>query len=420
MTRTLSVWWEEAIVGTLQVNQHGEMRFAYSSEWLADASRSAISLSLPKQLKPFTQRQCRPFFAGLLPEESQRDAIAAALGISERNDFGFLEALGGDVAGALSLWPEGEAPPMPDPSGVPRPLTDDELVELLDTLPTRPLLAGREGLRLSLAGAQSKLPVVLVEGRVALPAPGQPTTHILKPPIARFPNTTENEALVMTLATAVGLPVAPVQARIVAGRPYLLVTRYDRRFDESGKVHRLHQEDFCQALGIPPERKYATEGGPTFTISFDLLRRATTVPAVAVLALLDAALFNVIVGNADAHGKNFSLLHQTGGVTLAPFYDLLSTAAYPELSPNLAMKVAKRVTLEEIGPVTWPAFAEEIGLAASFVRRRVNELAGAVIAQVPSVLDNPGLAGLDAGALREHSTHIVSRAERVVRTSTKP
>jgi serine/threonine-protein kinase HipA len=222
----------------------------------------------------------------------------------------------------------------------------------------------------------------------------------------------------MSLAAAVGLPVAPVQARTVAGRPYLLVTRYDRRFDESGQVRRLHQEDFCQALGIPPERKYAAEGGPTFKTGFDLLRRATTVPAVAVLALLDAAIFNLIVGNADAHGKNFSLLYRAGGVTLAPFYDLLSTVAYPDLSPKLAMKIAKRTPLEQVGPATWSAFAEDTGLAAPFVRRRVKELAAAVVAQVPSIPGGPGLAGLDEAALTEHSALIVSRAERVARTST--
>ncbi|MPZ19803.1 MAG: type II toxin-antitoxin system HipA family toxin [Luteitalea sp.] len=416
----LSVWWEGAVVGTLQVNQHGEMRFAYAADWLADSSRPAISFSLPKRPEPFKQRQCRPFFAGLLPEESQRDVIAGALGISKRNDFAFLEALGGDVAGALSLWPEGDTPPVADPGGAPQPLSDDEFGQLLDTLPTRPLLAGREGLRLSLAGAQSKLPVVLVDGRVALPAPGQPTTHILKPSIARFPHTTENEALVMTLAAAIGLPVAPVAARTVAGHPYLLITRYDRRVDESGQAHRLHQEDFCQALGIPPEHKYASEGGPTFKTSFDLLRRATTIPAVAVLAFLDAAILNLIVGNADAHGKNFSLLYQQGGVSLTPLYDLLLTVAYPDLSSKLAMKIGKRATLEEIGPATWPAFAEDIGLAGPFVRRRVTELAEAAIAQAPSIPESPALAGLDVDALATYSSLIVSRAERVARTGVAP
>lgn len=416
MTRTLSVWWDGSIVGALQVNEHGEMRFAYSPEWLGDPTRPAISFSLPKRAEPFRQRECRPFFAGLLPEESQRDAIAGALGISKRNDFAFLEALGGDVAGALSLWPEGEAPPVVDPGGEARALTDAELVGILDTLPTRPLLAGRDGLRLSLAGAQSKLPVVLVGGRVALPAPGQPTTHILKPPIARFPHTTENEALVMTLAAAIGLPVAPVAARRVAGRPYLLIARYDRSFDESDRARRLHQEDFCQALGIPPERKYAAEGGPAFKACFDLVRRATTVPAVAVLALLDAAIFNLIVGNADAHGKNFSLLYQAGGVTLAPFYDLLATVAYPDLSAKLAMRIAKRATLEEISSTTWPEFAADVGLGAPFVRRRVVELAEAVIAQARGVAERPALIGLDRNALTNYSTLLVSRAESVART----
>jgi serine/threonine-protein kinase HipA len=207
------------------------------------------------------------------------------------------------------------------------------------------------------------------------------------------------------LAAAVGLPVAPVTARSVKGRPYLLVTRYDRRFDANGQAHRLHQEDFCQALGIVPERKYAAEGGPTFKAGFDLLRRATTVPAVAVLAFLDAAIFNLIVGNADAHGKNFSLLYHTSGVSLAPFYDLLSTVAYTDLSPNLAMKIAKRATIEEIGPSTWTAFADDIGLAGSFIRRRVRELS-----------DSAALAELDASALRNYAALIASRAERLIGT----
>ena len=416
MKRMLSVWWDGTAVGALQVNQHGEMRFAYSPEWLADSSRPAISFSLPKGPQSFTQRQCRPFFAGLLPEDSQRDAIAGALGISKRNDFAFLEALGGDVAGALSLWPEGAVPPVFDPGGNPHPLSDDELVGLLDTLPTRPLLAGNEGLRLSLAGAQTKLPVVLVDERIALPAPGQPTTHILKPPIARFLHTTENEALVMTLAAAIGLSVAQVAARTVADRAFLLITRYDRHFDENGHAYRLHQEDFCQALGIPPERRYASEDGPTFRTSFELLRRATTIPAVAVLALLDAAIFNLIVGNADAHGKNFSLLYQAGSVTLAPLYDLVSTVAYPELSSTLAMKIAKRATLQEVGPSTWAAFADEIGLAKPFVRRRAVELAEAVVAQGHLVREHPTLAGLNPDALASYSSLIVSRAEEVART----
>ena len=416
MNRALTVWWDRAVAGTLQMNRHGEMRFTYATGWLADASRPAISLSLPKQDRTFTQRQSRPFFAGLLPEAAQRDLIAGALGLSTGNEFGLLDALGGDVAGALSLWPEGEVPPLPDSTATPQPLNQDELLDLLETLPRRPLLAGREGLRLSLAGAQAKVPVVLADGQVALPAPGQPTTHILKPEIARFPHTTENEALVMTLGAAVGLPVARVEVRAVKGLTYLLVARYDRAFDENGRVHRLHQEDFCQALGIPPERKYAADGGPTFKSGFDLIRQATARPAVAVLAFLDAAIFNLIVGNADGHGKNFSLLYAADGVTLAPFYDLLSTVAYPDLSPKLAMKLARQATLDEIRPATWPAFADDIGVPAVFVRRRVRELSDAVSSQVLSLPDTAALAELDRSELARFAALIASRAGRLART----
>lgn len=373
-------------------------------------------MSLPRKAEAFTRRECRPFFGGLLPEEGQLEAVARTLGISKGNDFKLLEALGGDVAGALTLWPEGERPPAPGATAQPHPLDDERVAELLDTLPKRPLLAGQEGFRLSLAGAQSKLPVILVGGQIALPAPGQPTTHILKPPVTRFPATTENEALMMRLAAALDLPVAPVQPGTVAGRPYLLITRYDRRFEESGGVRRLHQEDFCQALGIPPERKYQAEGGPTFRHSFDLLRRAATRPAVEVLKLLDAAVFNVIIGNADAHGKNFSLLYQNTDVTLAPLYDLLCTVAYPDLSPHFAMKVATCAALEEIDNRTWSAFANDAGIAAPYVRQRVKALAASTKHIVAGVAERLGEAGLDREALTNLASLVASRAAHVSRT----
>ena len=261
-------------------------------------------------------------------------------------------------------------------------LNDDRLVALLDRLPVRPMLAGEGGLRLSLAGAQSKLPVLLIDGQIALPAPGQPTSHILKPPIARFEGTTENEYFCMTLAAAIGLDVAPVEMRTVSGRPFLLITRYDRTQNTNGQLIRLHQEDFAQALGIPSQRKYASEGGPTFKDSFALLRRALSRPARDILKLLDAAIFNLIIGNADAHSKNFSLLHTGGGVALAPLYDLLSTVVYPDLSAKLAMKIARQATLEEILPRHWDAFADDVDLAAPYIHRRVKQLCDGVLAQI--------------------------------------
>lgn len=374
MTKRLTVWWDGANVGALSVDRHGEMRFSYADDWLGDQTKPALSFSLPKREEPFSRRECRPFFEGLLPEAAQRDAVAKALGVSAANEFKLLETLGGDVAGALTIWPEGEPPPTAPQDVEPRVLSERDLSDLLDTLPVRPFLAGDAGLRLSLAGAQSKIPVVLADSEVALPAIGQPTTHILKPPIERFSGTTENEAFCMRLAAQLGLSVAPVEIRTVGNRGFLLVERYDRARDANGRVIRLHQEDFCQALGLSSDRKYAVEGGPTFKNCFALLRRAATRPAVEVLKLLDAAIFNLIIGNADAHGKNFSLLHRNGGIELAPLYDLLNTVAYPDLSPKMAMKYAKRSTLEELRPTDWDKFADDIGMAAPFVRRRASDL----------------------------------------------
>ncbi|MGE3832139.1 MAG: type II toxin-antitoxin system HipA family toxin, partial [Parvibaculaceae bacterium] len=345
MTRTLDVWWDARRVGQLTQDRHGELGFAYVPEWLADDDAPPLSASLPKRTEPFSRRECRPFFGGLLPEEGQREAAAQALGVSRANDFALLDRLGGDVAGALQLLPPGEAPPAHARDPRPAPLDEDGLLRVLDALPVRPLLAGEEGLRLSLAGAQSKVPVVLIGGAVALPAPGQPTTHILKPPISRFEATTENEAFAMLLAAAIGLEVAPAEPRVVRDRTFLLVQRYDRAIRDDGLVHRIHQEDFCQALGVPPETKYASEGGPTFKDCFELLRRVAARPAVDVLKLLDAVIFNVIAGNADAHGKNFSILYGDDGPRLAPLYDLLATIAYPDLSQKFAMKIGKRATL---------------------------------------------------------------------------
>jgi serine/threonine-protein kinase HipA len=412
MTRTLEIWWDGRLVGQLTQDKHGELGFAYAPAWLDDEQSKPLSASLPKRAEPFTRRECRPFFGGLLPEESQRDAVAQALGVSRANDFALLDRLGGDVAGALQLLPPGEGPATLAPDQQPIPLDNAGLIRVLDALPVRPLLAGEEGLRLSLAGAQSKVPVVLVDSAVALPAPGQPTTHILKPPISRFAATTENEAFVMRLAAAIGLDVAPAEPRTVQDRTFLLVQRYDRVIGDDGLVRRIHQEDFCQALGVPPETKYASEGGPTFKDCFALLRSVAARPAVDVLKLLDAVIFNVIAGNADAHGKNFSILYGAEGPRLAPLYDLLATVAYPDLSPKFAMKVGKRGTLAELDAKGWAAFAADAGLGLPLIRRRVGEISKGVLQKAASVAAELSRPGLDSMAVERLAEMIRERAER--------
>ena len=414
MTSALTVWWDDEIVGSLSVDRHGDASFSYAEEWLSKPSARAISVSLPLRREAYLRRESRPFFEGLLPEESQRVAIAGALGLSTENEFRLLEALGGEVAGALSLWPEGQTPPARrGGKAAIKPLDDDALVDVLDRLPARPMLAGQEGLRLSLAGAQAKLPVVVIDGDIALPAPGQPTTHILKPPIDRFEGTTENEAFAMRLARQIGLSVADVEYRAVKDRAFLLVERYDRVADENGGIRRLHQEDFCQALGFPSARKYAADGGPIFRDCFELVRASTTRPAREVLKLFDGAIFNLIIGNADAHGKNYSLIYMDAGIEMAPLYDLLSTVAYPDLSPKLAMKVAKRATLEELRAGDWKKFADETGLTEPFVKRRSRELATSIQETVKSVSDQFTLSEEGKRLMQIFADMIVNRANIV-------
>ena len=396
---TLVVWWDERQAGELSIDKGGAMHFVYAADWLADETAPALSYAMPKQQEPFKDHACKAVFGGLLPEESQRTAIARALGVSPDNPFRLLEALGGDVAGALAFLPKDEEPIQERSEAAPEPLRENELAALLDRLPAVPMLVGEGGARLSLAGAQSKLPVVVTaDGGLAIPRPGEPSTHLIKPEPDRFAGLAANEAFCLALARAVGIDAAKAEWREVAGKPLLLVERYDRMSVE-GKTKRLHQEDFAQALGVPSNRKYAAEGGPTFRDSFALLRSAATRPAREVLKLADAAIFNLIIGNADAHAKNYSLLRRENGeVVLAPLYDLVATHMWKELSPKLAMRFGRAGTLEEFDWESTARFADEAGLGAPYIRRRVSDLAEAVTEEIEKGVQVPGNPPEDAVA----------------------
>ncbi|MBB4273335.1 hypothetical protein GGE12_001089 [Rhizobium mongolense] len=180
--------------------------------------------------------------------------------------------------------------------------------------------------------------------------------------------------------------------------------------DNLGIMRRIHQEDFCQALGVPPESKYASEGGPTFKDCFELLRRVSARPATDIAKLLDAAIFNLIVGNADAHGKNYSILYDDQGPRIAPLYD--STVLYPDLSSKMAMRIGKRATIAEIDAEGWQVFAKDVGVGLALVRRRVAELSGAIMQESgESGIMSVGVLG-DQGAL-EVSRIVNNRAKLV-------
>jgi serine/threonine-protein kinase HipA len=275
-------------------------------------------------------------------------------------------------------------------------------------------LAGEKGIRLSLAGAQDKVAVRIEGDEISLPLGGAPSTHILKPGTEHFAGVVFNEALTMNLATAIGMPAAKVETRTVEDVEYLLVERYDRTHRETGGatvLERLHQEDFCQAQDIVSEMKYQKEGGPSLKQCFRLLREVSNAPVIDLARLLDAVILNDLVGNNDAHGKNFSLLYHGVGtanleIRLAPLYDIVSTIYFPELSKDMAMKIGSQYSSERVMPGDFEKLAEEAGLAKPIVRRRVPELAEAILA----VLDSMGIAHPVAGGV---AALIRKRCERV-------
>lgn len=384
--------------GRLIRKDNGNVQFRYDDDY----DGQPLSQSMPVQTEAHAHATCRAVFGGLLPEGDGREALARALGVSPGNDYGLLAEVGGDCAGAITLLEPG-ADMDAEPST--RPLDDGELDAILRALPQRPLgAAPAEGVRLSLAGAQPKLPVVIGDGRVALPLnAATPTTHILKPEPARYPGLVDNEAFCMRLARAAMLPAAHVEkAETVSGLPYLVVERYDRDLT-SDPIRRLHQEDVCQALGIAADRKYQGEGGPGVRETVELLRRATGVPAQELPRFWEALVFNWLIGNCDAHGKNFSLLYDGGAPTLAPLYDLVSTAVYEDLTTRLAMRIDGATQIEQVGMDAWVRLAADVGVSERFARRTTMAVVERVQAAQPDVVDE----------LTETSAAIASRISSI-------
>ena len=378
MPRQLEVWLFGTHIGTLaQID--GRLAFSYAADWLGSPQAIPLSQSLPLQAAPFDDRATRPFFAGLLPEGDKRKGVAQALHVSRQNDFALLDGIGGECAGAVTLLEPGQTPQAKDAPDTVRWLDAADLVRIIDDMPRRPMLAGDPDLRLSLAGVQDKLPVVAEGGRIGLPLFGTPSTHILKLAIPGIEASVLNEGFCMALAAALRLDVAPAGVhRAAAGadaRPYLLVARYDRQRTASGQHQRLHQEDFCQALGVPPETKYQNEGGPDLAQAFALLRQATRPSAPNILKLFDFVVFNALIGNHDAHAKNFSLLTTPHGVVLAPLYDALATAVYPQLTDKMAMKIGGKYRFTEVQARHWERFAHDAGLSPAQVRKRILNIA---------------------------------------------
>jgi serine/threonine-protein kinase HipA len=423
MADELDVWLFAHRVGTLALVD-GQLSFCYASGWLTQADPVALSASLPLQAQPFDDRKSRPFFAGLLPEGRMRRLIAQQFQVSGQNDFALLDHIGGECAGAVTFLKPGQALPVPTRRDDVQWLSDEEVVAILDELPRRPMLAGKDGLRLSLAGAQDKLPVVFDGARpncqIGLPLNGTPSSHILKPAIHAIEDSVLNEGFCMALAQAMQLKPAQSIVHQVLDRSFLLVERYDRLLDAQGQRQRLHQEDFCQALGVVPEMKYQNEGGPGLAQCFDLVRSATRPSAPQILRLLDNVIFNVLIGNHDAHAKNFSLLYSGKSPVLAPCYDTLSMAVYPTLTQKMAMKIGSKYKFSEVQARHWEQFAEGVGFTKAQAKRRILELATLLPATARKLQSDPGYGFAGNAVVEQINTLIEQRCALTIRRLTDP
>jgi len=398
---TIPVWYEDRCVATIE---DGPV-FRYDPAWLAAKDGFPASATMPLQAADIPGETLLPWLQNLLPESGPLHTMGRTLGVARGDILGMLARIGRDTAGALTIGPPapGEAPGY-------REVPDDAALErIIEELPAKPFLAGDEGVSMSLAGAQDKLPVALRDGRIAIPVHGAASTHILKPDNPRLWGSVQNEALCLTLARICGLTAAEATTGVAGARSYLLVSRYDRVQTGSG-WRRLHQEDFCQALGRPPTEKYqhnqTGHPGPSLADFFGLTRGRMT--GADTLRLLDAVIFNIVTGNVDSHAKNYSMLISPGGFRFAPLYDLMCGAAWESITLNHAQSVGGQRRGMHIQRRHWLRMAEECGLNGTATVRRVIRMADLVFTRLDQAIE--AVRALPAGG-----HHILDMARDEIR-----
>jgi len=417
--RKLDVYLRSTRVGVLVQDEDVNLSFTYLEEYLASESACEISVSMPLAPVTYANSTAKPFFSGLLPDESARIRLARVLGVSDTNAFGMLEVIGGDCAGALALYAHNQ--------DIHQRNTDDEvlthaqLADVLQELRGNPLLGSRTDVRMSLAGAQDKLAVNVLDDHIVLVKNGEPTTHILKPAIQGLEGSAENEVFCMTLAKRVGLQVPAVKFSTANDTSYLLVERFDRALGNSGEIQRLHQEDFCQALSVPPELKYEDEGGPGINESLQLIQRVTNQPAANRLTFLKMLIFNFLVGNADAHAKNYALLHsiRPSAPELAPLYDVVCTAAYPALTKKIAMKVGGRNIPDTIQLKHWLTVVPATRASQQLLIKELTSLAKSIVQEAIALKSETSAMGFDHPILRSVVKIIQTRSTQILEQISK-
>jgi len=387
--KRLGVWLGEDLIATLEQSRSYRITCRYSDLALErwEGNSPVLSCSLPVGTR---RLDAVAFCRGLLPEGRALEYMAQRANVTVNDVFALLAYFGRDVAGACSIFEDGSAPASRQAQAAR--YGANELEKEIDELPDRPL-ALHDDSELSLAGLQNKiLLVTLPNGDWARPVHGYPSTHILKTDDLRHPGLIDAEAACLVLARAADLTNISTEVRDFGDTRCLIVSRFDRREGSEGPPERIHQEDLCQATGTDPTNargraKYERAGGPGFKRLAELLSEHASDAGGQLDKLVDVMTFNVLIGNADAHGKNLALLHEPlGSVTLAPLYDTVPTMLWPKLRADSAMSVAGVRSMEEISVDDLATEAASWG----YPRDRAHELARRLIERVAAAAEVPG------------------------------
>tara|TARA_R110000868_G_scaffold202532_1_gene450232 strand:- start:634 stop:1944 length:1311 start_codon:yes stop_codon:yes gene_type:complete len=401
-SRRLNVFLNARLVGHLEQAASGAISFNYASDWLAWENAMPASISLPLSDQTWRGYDVVNVFENLLPDADRvRRNVAERLGAEGVDAFSLLAATGRDCVGALQFLGEDD---MPGSAGEVRgnAIGEAEIADLIRRLRVNPLGLDRddEDFRISIAGAQDKTALLKKDGVWHRPIGTTATTHILKPAIGVVHNdidlndSVQNEFVCLKLCEALGLDVAETEIESFEDQLALSVTRFDRLWTEDGRLLRLPQEDFCQALSVPSTRKYQRDDGPGVLAILDRLKESDR-PNEDRFAFFRAQMIFWLIGATDGHAKNFSIQHRPGGrFVLAPLYDVISAQPIVDngrLSHyryKLAMSVGdhNRYQIGQISRRHFEQSAEAAGLPKGTVDRFCDELEAAI----PDALETIG------------------------------
>jgi serine/threonine-protein kinase HipA len=418
MTDHLAIIVEGRLMGEIRKDKRARLTLVYDSDWRQAQDAYPLSLSMPLVAAEHEHARIEPWLWGLLPDN---EAILARWGqrfhVSLRNPFALLAHVGEDCAGAIQIvQPARAAALQTQPAGQVEWLDDTDIAERIRMLRQDQAAwrIARDPGQFSLAGAQAKTALLFENGRWGVPSGRAPTTHIIKPPIEAFGGHAENEHVCLALARVLGLPAAASQVRAFEGEVAIVVARYDRvRVGDT--IRRLHQEDMCQALGLPPTRKYENEGGPGAPPIAELLRTCSSRPVDDVWTFIQALALNWLVGGTDAHAKNYSVLIGAGGrARLAPLYDVASTLPYDfDIKKlRLAMRIGDEYRLDHIALRHWNRLASAVRLDKEQVRTACLDLAERLPDALADVIKTARADGLDNAVLRRLSDALHARASQ--------